>query len=167
MSCSGGMKLQDMMPTGYSNYYINLILGKQGKQGRNVYLYHQIPVGMIYPFQFGVSNCLVLAWLFDKLGKYRSILFNLCLLPVLAGIFDYCENIGIISLLNAYPHNPPVLSKITDIFTVLKSIFTTLYLIILIFTLIGFILSRISKLVRPNAGAWYYWISFANNFIRT
>lgn len=152
MSYSGGMKLPDIMPTGYTNDYVNLLLGKLGEQGRYVYLYHQIPADMIYPFLFGISNCLVLAWLFNKLGKYQGPLFNLCLLPILAGIFDYCENFGIISLLTTYPHNPPVLSEITDIFSVLKSIFTALYLIVLIITLVGFVLNRIFRIVRQNTG---------------
>jgi hypothetical protein len=142
---SGGMKLLDMMPTGYNSDYVNLLFEALGEQGRYAYLFHQIPVDMIYPLLFGISNCLVLAWILNKLGKFHSLLFNLCLLPVFAGVFDYCENFGIISLLKSYPHNPAYLSQITNVFTVLKSFFTSLYFGVLIITLIVFAINRIFR----------------------
>ena len=145
MVFSGGMKILDMMPLGYDSNYVNLLFETLGKQGRHVYLFHQIPADMIYPFLFGVSNCLILAWFLDKLDKFRGPAFALCLIPLLAGIFDYCENIGIISLLNVYPHIPDFLSKITAIFSVLKSLFTTLYFVVLLITLVIFGLSRIVR----------------------
>lgn len=58
MRFSNGMKLLDMMPTGYDFEYINTLFDTLGEKGREVYLYNQIPVDMIYPFLFGISYCL-------------------------------------------------------------------------------------------------------------
>src|SRR3989339_595059 len=80
MSFSGGMKLLDMLPTGYTAEYVNSLLSALGEKGRDAYLFNQLPVDMIYPFLFGVSYCLILAYFLNKLGKFESRLFYFCLL---------------------------------------------------------------------------------------
>ncbi len=138
MSFSGGMKLLDMMPTGYNVEYVNSLLNTLGDKGRDAYLFNQLPVDMIYPFLFGVSYCLVLAYFLNKIGKTESDLFYLTFLPLFSGLFDYLENIGIITMLNSYPDNSILLTQTTNVFSVLKSSFTTIYFIILIIFLIVF-----------------------------
>jgi len=143
LNFSAGMKLPDMLPTGYSPDYINTLMSTLGEEGRNLYLYRQIPVDMVYPFLFGISWCLVIAWFLDKLGKMNGPLVYLCLFPVLAGFFDYMENIGMIVILNHYPDNPDFLSLQTNVFTILKSLLTTLYFIALIITMVVFVLKKL------------------------
>lgn len=143
MSYSGGMNLLDMMPAGYDAEYANNLLSSLGEQGRNAYLYIQLPVDMVYPLLFGVSYCLVLAYFLNKLGKTESFLFYLCYLPLFAGLFDYLENFGIIAMLNTYPANPGFLTQITNVFSVLKSFLTTIYFVILIICLIVFVIRRL------------------------
>lgn len=138
MSYSGGMKLLDMMPTGYNAEYVNSLLNTLGDKGRDAYLFNQLPIDMIYPFFFGVSYCLVLAYFLNKLGKIESYLFYLSFLPLFSGLFDYFENIGIITMLNSYPDNSIILTQTTNVFSVLKSFFTTIYFIILVIFFIVF-----------------------------
>jgi len=137
MSFSGGLKIMDMLPTGYNPEYVNTLMKALGEKGRDAYLFEQIPVDMVYPLLFALSWCLVLAYILKKLGKLDGILFCLCFIPVFAGIFDYCENIGIINILNSYPTNSDLLSQTTSVFSVLKSSCTTLYFFILIICLIA------------------------------
>ncbi len=136
MSFAGGMRLPDMMPTGYTPEYVNVLLNTLGEAGRHAYLSVQIPVDMVYPFFFGVSYCLVLAYFLNKIEKLNSNLFYLCFLPLFAGLFDFFENIGIITILRSFPDNSILLSLTTNIFSILKSSFTTVYFIILIIVLI-------------------------------
>ena len=143
MSFAGGMKLLDMMPTGYNSEYVNSLLSALGATGRNAYLFNQIPVDMIYPFLFGITYCLLLAYILNKLGKLESFLFYFCFIPLFSGLFDYFENIGIITMLNSYPDNSMILSQTTNVFSVLKSSFTTIYFIILTISLILFIIKLI------------------------
>jgi len=138
MSFSGGLKILDMMPAGYTPEYVNTLLNALGEAGRNAYLYNQIPLDLMYPLLFGVGNCLILAYFLNKMGKLEGNLFYLCLVPLFAGLFDYLENSGIITLLITYPENSVVMSQITNIFSILKSIATTLYFIIVIIVLIAF-----------------------------
>lgn len=136
MSFSGGMNLLDMMPMGYDATYVKQLLDTLGDDGRHAYLYTQIPWDMVYPVLFGVTYCLILAFFFKILGKLESPLFNLSYLPLFAGLFDYFENIGIVLMLNAYPDNLHILSKITNIFSLLKSFTTTIALTILLVLLV-------------------------------
>lgn len=137
MRFSGGMKLLDMMPTGYSPAYVNTLLSVLGNEGRNAYLFKQLPVDMIYPGLFGITYCLLLAFILKKLEKLDGLLFFLCLLPLLSGPFDYCENIGIITMLKMYPDFPILIAKSTGVFSVMKSSLTTVYFIALIVSLIA------------------------------
>lgn len=136
MSYSNGMKILDMMPGGYDAAYVKLLFNTLGETGRDTYLYQQIPADMVYPLLFSISFTLLLAFFLKKLNKLDTGLFFLCLLPVAAGIADYLENIGIIVLLKQYPDLSDTHIMITNIFTLIKSTFTTVYFIILILLLI-------------------------------
>lgn len=136
MRNSSGLKILDMMPGGYTTEYVNTLLNTLGERGRNAYLFFQVPVDMIYPLLFAISSCLVLAYFLNKLNKLEGRLFYLCFIPLFAGAFDYCENIGIITMLTSYPNNSDLFSKVTSVFTVLKSIFSVFYFILLITLLI-------------------------------
>jgi len=129
---SEGMRLLDMMPMGYDLDYINTLFETLGEEGRNVYLYNQIPVDMLYPFLFAISYSLLIAYFLKKIDKYNSALFHLCWLPIIAGIADYMENFGIILMLNSYPKLISSLTILTNIFTLVKSMTTTIFFITLI-----------------------------------
>ena len=62
MQYAGGMKLLDMLPTGYDAAYVNSLLNALGPEGRNSYLFQQIPLDLIYPGLFGVTYCLLFAF---------------------------------------------------------------------------------------------------------
>jgi hypothetical protein len=137
MNFAGGMKILDMMPTGYSPDYANTLLRSLGTEGRHAYLYNQLPLDAIYPFMCGMCYCLLLAYVLSKLNKFEGHLFYLCLIPLFSGLFDYCENIGIVTMLITYPNNSAGLTRVTSIFSVLKSSFTTGYFTILIVGLVA------------------------------
>lgn len=98
-----GMKLLDMMPLGYTNDYVNLLFNTLGKEGRDPYLYYQLPIDMVYPLLFGISYSLVLAFFLKKIKSLKTPFLYFCLFPVVAGMAYYLENTGIITMLNSYP----------------------------------------------------------------
>ena len=138
MAFSNGMKLLDMMPTGYNSEYINSLFETLGVNGREVYLYNQIPIDMIYPFLFGISYCLLIAYFLKKTNKLNSTFFYLCFLPIIAGTADYLENFGIINMLISYPNLSQISMDTTNVFSVVKSMTTTIYFIALIIILLLF-----------------------------
>jgi len=137
MEFSNGMKLLDMMPTGYDLNYVSELFSSLGENGRRTYLTNQIPVDMIYPLLFGLSYCLLLGYFLKKLNKLNTPFTYLCLLPIIAGIADYLENFGIITMLNSYPDLTQITTKTTNIFTILKSSSTTVFFLFLIIIIIS------------------------------
>ena len=136
MAFANGMKLLDMMPMGYDLNYVNTLFNTLGEIGRETYLTTQIPVDMVYPFLFGLTYSLLLAYFLKKINKQNTSSLFLCLLPVLAAIADYAENIGIIVLLQNHPLLTETAVKTTNFFSVVKSISTSLFFIILIVLLL-------------------------------
>lgn len=136
MEFSNGMKLLDMLPTGYNMEYVNELFRTLGENGLETYLTNQIPVDMIYPLLFGLTYSLLLAYFLKKLNKLKSPFIYLCLLPIIAGIADYLENIGIITMLNSYPDLTETIVNATNTSSIIKSTSTSIFFIALIIILI-------------------------------
>lgn len=138
MGFSQGMKLLDMLPTGYDQAYVKELFAALGAEGRAAYLTRQIPVDMVYPFLFGLSYSLVLAYFLKKLNRLRAPYVLLCLLPVVAGVADYFENLGISVMLKNYPAVTGFAVDMTNFFSLLKSGTTTIFFLVLILLLCWF-----------------------------
>lgn len=139
MAFVNGMKLLDMMPAGYDFDYVNKLFSALGEIGRETYLTNQIPIDMIYPLLFGLTYVLVLAYFLKKINKLNTPFMYLCFLPIIAGIADYFENMGIIFMLNSYPDFTETSVNITSMFSVIKSTSTSIFFIslVVILTLVG------------------------------
>lgn len=136
MSHSGGLKILDMMPTGYDYTYVKSLLDALGEEGRNIYLYRQIPLDLLFPSLMGITFCLIFAYLLRYLNKLDSKWYYLVFFPLFAGLFDYCENFGFITMLLSYPDIPESLVVISNIFSILKSSVSTLFYTTLLILLI-------------------------------
>ena len=147
MSFSEGMKLLDMMPGGYGPDYVLSLFETLGEEGRRVYLWNQIPLDMFYPGLFGIAYSLLLVYILRIWLRKESKWFFLSLLPIAGGLFDYLENIGIILMLNSYPGFSSLLARLTGISSVLKSISTTIFFVVLLVCL-GLLLWRKLKPVK-------------------
>lgn len=137
MAFANGMNLLDMMPLGYNSAYIQSLFEALGKEGRHAYLYYQLPLDMFYPLFYSISFVLMIAYFLKKLNKFNSALFYLCFLPIIGGITDYLENIGILSMLKTYPQMSESLMTSMNIFTIIKSMAVTATFLIIIIQLIA------------------------------
>ena len=150
MAFSGALKLLDMMPLGYDLDDVNALFTALGEKGRGIYLFNQIPVDMIYPFLFGISYSLIFAYFLNKLGKLDSVFFYVSLLPLVAGIADYLENIGIVLMLTSFPNVSPVMASLTNVCSLIKSATTTLFFILLILIILWFGIKTLAELKRDD-----------------
>jgi hypothetical protein len=105
---------------------------------------------MIYPMLFGLSYCLLLGYFLKKLNKLNTPYIYLCLIPIIAGIADYFENIGIITMLKNYPELKETTVYATHIFSVIKSISTSTFFIALIVVLIAFGIKVLNRKTSAN-----------------
>ncbi len=126
----------DLRPLGYTLPEVISLFDDIGPEGRANYLTKQIPVDMIYPGLFGISYALILAYILQKLKQFNSFTIWYCILPIIGGLADYLENIGIITLLKSYPNLQNNTVSLTSTFSVIKSSATALYFTILIIALV-------------------------------
>ena len=138
--------LFDMSPTGYSYSHAIELMKSLGLEGRKTYLTVQIPLDFVYPALFGVSYALLITWILKQSVARESKLFLLAFLPLLAGIFDYLENMGIIAMLNGFPDVSESLVLITSSFTIAKSVMTSLFFVFLLVAIIGLVARFLKKL---------------------
>lgn len=132
MSYEGKLRLLDMKPLGYDLEYVRLLFHSLGTQGRQVYLTRQLPIDMVYPLLFALGGGLLLAYLFRKGLPTRPGLSLLALIPMAAGLCDYGENVGIISMLRSFPDLSPTTARITALLTVGKSGLTMLFWLVML-----------------------------------
>lgn len=129
---SKGITLPDMMPLGYNAEHIYNLLTELGVEGRAYYLAYQLPIDFIYPLLFALSGYLSLVYFQHKLHLKNTIWSILVFLPVIAGAADYLENIGIISFLNSFPEIPVGTVNLNSAISIVKSMATTLYFVLLL-----------------------------------
>lgn len=142
---SNGIKILDIMPFGYSYAYVSQLFTELGKEGRNFYLYKQIPIDMVYPFLFGITYFYMMVYFLQKINQWKSPYLYLSLLPFIGALFDYFENTGIILMLYNYPKLTAEVVQLNNFFTITKSLITTLFFIFLIIVLIIFGIKKVSK----------------------
>lgn len=142
MEYTNGMKILDLIPMGYNSEYAQKLFETLGKTGRNIYLWEQIPLDMIYPILFAITFSLFLALVLKKAFSQEKNLQKLCILPAIAGLFDYLENIGIIIMIQIFPTFNNGIANITNIFSVSKSLTTTISFTLIIIGLITLFLKK-------------------------
>lgn len=140
---TNGIRILDMMPAGYDLAYVKLLMDALGETGQHYYLFRQLPVDLVFPFFFAISNCMIMGWFLKKLNKLDTNWNLVCYLPIIAGIFDYAENFSIISLINNYPEINKTTVLVSNLFSVLKSSVTTIALTVLMVILLVFLFRRI------------------------
>lgn len=126
-----GMQLFDLSPAGYSHQYAVTLLDALGDEGREAYLYRQLPLDAVYPALFAISCSLMLSWLFAKSFRPESGIFHLCLVPLAAGLFDYLENFCIVGMLLSYPQVSWLNVALASTMTILKSGLTAAFFLLL------------------------------------
>lgn len=140
------LRLFDMSPTGYTLEYAQRLLESIGEDGRIRYMSLQLPFDFVYPVLFGLTYTLLLTWIFKRGFSARSRIFYLALVPAFAGALDYAENVGIIIMLKSFPAISPATVAIASTSTVLKSLLTVAFYLLLLAGIIAVGTKRIITL---------------------
>ena len=94
-----------------------------GAEGRIFYLTKILPMDFLFPLTYMLFYAGFMA-LFIKRATQKKAYRVLLFIPVLAMLFDWIENIGIIALLKSYPNLPELAVLTASISGMLKFIFT-------------------------------------------
>ena len=129
---------------GYTASKAYNLLTALGNDGRSFYIGKILPLD--FPFPFTYMLCYA-GWI-ALMGKYtipQSALKFLLAAPVLAMLFDWSENIGILAMLKNYPLLPMWAVMTASVAGILKTVFTVCSLIIMILLLAVIILKKVMR----------------------
>jgi len=146
-SFAPGTPLFDLSLGGYSIKLLTTL----GAAGRECYLTVQLPLDFVYPALFALTFSSLVVWAAKKYGFTWSKIFWLALLPLVAGLFDYAENVGIVLMLTRYPEVSEGLVQTASFFTVVKSACTTVYFVGLIACVIVVLARYIKRIGQRSA----------------
>lgn len=142
---SGGPSILDAT-SNYTPGYAYTLLEKLGEEGRAFYLSEILMLDFIYPLAVCLFFSSLILFLLRKAG---SSLNGLLITPLLVLIFDFVENILLLSVLFSYPARMDVIVTAANVFTVLKSFMGLALLFVVLLSLILVIVKAIRKKLAP------------------
>lgn len=129
-----GTQAFDLQTFGYSASMAESIVGNLNAETTQLYLFPQLTfLDLLYPFLLALFLSSLLFRLVNMNSKFESLLV---VIPFLAMIFDYSENICVMLMITKSVAISPQFVLISSTFTVLKSILTSIaWLAILIYAI--------------------------------
>lgn len=128
----GNMQLLDTMFKGYDVSYVHQLFEKLQIDGRAAYLSLEIYADIPFIFLYVITFTISIAKLLVKNGLWDSIFYYSLFFPILAGVFDLIENIGIITMLRNKDDIPENILALASYSTILKGYFLPLTLLTLL-----------------------------------
>ena len=131
----------DLRPTGYSQADATGLLESLGEAGRQYYLTRQIPLDTLYPALLALTLISALRWRAAKFGP--TVITRIGgTVAILAAVFDYLENLGIVFMLLAGAGSHPMLIYAASMATILKSALTSVAILAVFATLAPILFQR-------------------------
>lgn len=96
--------------------YLNTI----GSSGRNYYFYTETFFDLIFTIIYSIAYCLLLSLFFQKAFSKSHYLQYFNVFPLLLGLADILENIGIITLIKSFPNKLVAVSQFASAMSLLK-----------------------------------------------
>ncbi len=104
----------------YSPETARAIIGAYSEAARSFAIKFGLIADTIYPLAYTFFFTITLSWILKSLSAYNIKVKHLHLFPLLILLLDYCENIGIASLMASYPNFSDLQVYITSFLTSLK-----------------------------------------------
>jgi hypothetical protein len=113
------------------------LLESYGARGRSFYTATQLTLDAVFPIAYGLLFIGALAWVVPRGFGIRPLTERLRLvLPILAVIADYSENLTTVGLIQLFPRRVPVLAWVSAGATLLKFVALVLVALLLIVAMI-------------------------------
>ena len=88
-----------------------------GRDGRAAYVRARVTFDVVWPIVYGAFLLTTLAWVWARATDAGSRWRRVALLPVVAVMLDYAENICTATVMARYPAPTPVLAELAPLFT--------------------------------------------------
>lgn len=141
---TGGVGILDLERS-YTPEQAYRILESQGEIGRQFYKRIIILLDFVFPTIYMIFWSVVINFLFTKWLMAENKMHKFCLVPLLAGLSDYIENILILTMIHYFPKKLYNIAIMANAMTILKGIFTGVSILLIIAGLVGLIQKKITK----------------------
>ena len=122
----------------YTPAQVSATLTAYGADGRRAYIAFLV-LDMLYPFFYIGALALLLAFTAPRLLPAGRLAHPLLLIPVVAGIGDWLENVALLSLVLAYPAGPAPLALLAAGITATKLVLVTASLVLATVGVVGWL----------------------------
>jgi len=119
-----------------------------GEYGRAFYRSTELTVDIIYPIIYTLAFGLLISWLFQRGFSTGSKMQMLNILPIGTWFFDLLENLGIVSILSAFPSQVAAVAWLTTIFTMIKWMFAGASILLIVTGFVMAVKNRFKKQVQ-------------------
>lgn len=133
---TGGAGILDMAFT-YTPVQAYVMLAALGDAGRAFYLTRIVPLDLVFPAAYTLFFAVAISWLLTRWLPAESPWMRLNVVPLVAGAADYCENIGVIAVLLAYPAELYGVAAITAVFSPIKFTFIAVSVLLVLAAVAG------------------------------
>jgi len=128
----------------YSPEDLNKMAEAYGEEGRDAYIKARFTFDFFWPIVYTLSLTSALSLLFLRTIPTYSGLRKLNLIPILAMLFDYLENISTSFVMWRYPEKITGIAAVAPVFTLLKWVFISMAFILLILGVVSAVRHRIT-----------------------
>lgn len=98
-----GFQPLDITIPSYTPAHAHQTIAKLSDEGRAYYRSIELGVDLVYPLIYGIAFALLITYLLAKVSLPKSKIRWLALLPLIGMLFDYAENLSIVSLIDHFP----------------------------------------------------------------
>ena len=96
------------------------MIASYGDEGRALYRTFAMTGDVIYPVVYSILFSLLITWLFQRGFASNSKMQMLNVVPLGAWLFDWLENINIVTMLSLYPSKPAIVAQLASLCTTIK-----------------------------------------------
>jgi hypothetical protein len=115
-----------------------------GDEARTYYAQTEMTTDIIYPIIYALLFSVILSLLYRN--KAYKPFYWVNLLPFIALIFDYLENVCIVSLLQNYPSQSLMVANFCEVFKLLKWVSFGFAIVFIFYGLIRLLIEKIRKI---------------------
>lgn len=121
------------------------IIESYGEKGREIYLFVESFVDVIYPIVYTIAFILLVSFLFKKNGWNMQRIGILNVIPIGGLVFDLFENFGIIQMLRNFPEKVDFWAAFASNSGLIKWIFAGITVLMVLCGLIGWVIKIVKN----------------------
>ena len=129
----------------YSPQQLYQMAEAYGEQGRQAYVQQRFTFDVVWPLVYTFFLCTAITWLYRGGFPLNSTWRRANIIPLIAVLFDFLENLSTSLVMLRYPQPTPMVDWLAPVFTLLKWIFVSGSFILLLIGIVAYAWRRLTR----------------------